>query len=228
MAKLEPYKVEVAGYGGRAAAHHDTGSIIPYAIQNVFLLLGPTLFAASIYMVLGRIIRCLHAESHSLIRINWLTKVFVSGDVLSFLIQGGAAGLMVSGSNSKMGSNIVVVGLLIQVMMFCFFILTSVIFEIRMYRRPTAKTFAGGLDWKKHLRTLYALSALVLIRSVFRVFEYAAGSNGYLMEHEWPIYVFDALLMFSVMVIWAIWHPGTLQKFLEEENAQIRMDHELR
>lgn len=135
---------------------------------------------------------------------------------------------MVSGSNSKMGSNIVVVGLLIQVVMFCFFILTSVVFEVRMYRRPTAKTFAGELDWKKHLRTLYALSALILIRSIFRVFEYAAGSNGYLMEHEWPIYVFDALLMLSVMVIWAIWHPGILQKFLEEESAQMRMDHELR
>lgn len=97
-------------------------------------------------MVLGRIIRCLHAESHSLIRINWLTKVFVSGDVLSFLIQGEAASLMVSGSNSKMGSNIIVVGLLIQVAMFCFFILTSVIFEVRMYRHPTAKTFARELD----------------------------------------------------------------------------------
>lgn len=47
------------------------------------------------------------------------------------------------------------------------------------------------------------------------------------MEHEWPIYVFDALLMLSVMVVWAMWHPGTLQKFLEEESAQTRMDHEL-
>ncbi|OQD91871.1 hypothetical protein PENSOL_c047G07669 [Penicillium solitum] len=146
MAELEPYKVEVAGYGGRATAHHEAGSIVPYTIQNVFLLLALTLFAASIYMVLGRIIRCLHTKSHSLIRINWPTKVFVSGDVLSFLIQGGAAGLMVSGSNSKMGSNIVVVGLLIQIAMFCFFILTSVIFEVRMYRRPTARTFAGELD----------------------------------------------------------------------------------
>lgn len=220
--------VEVIGYAGRATAHHQTGSIMPYAVQNVFLLLGPTLFAASIYMVLGRIIRCVHAETHSLIRINWLTKVFVSGDVFSFLIQGGAAGLMVSGSNAKMGSNIVVVGLLIQVLMFCLFILTSVVFEVRMHQRPTAKSFNAELDWKTQLRTLYILSALILIRSVFRVFEYIEGTDGYLMEHEWTIYIFDAVLMLLVMIVWAIRHPGVLQKFLQQEKAQMRMDHELR
>ncbi len=31
----------------------------------------------------------LHAERFSLIRINWLTKFFVLGDVISFLLQSG-------------------------------------------------------------------------------------------------------------------------------------------
>jgi hypothetical protein len=61
----------------------------PYIIQSLLLLLAPTLFAASIYMVLGRIIRLTDGEEHSLIRANFLTKVFVAGDVLSFLNQSG-------------------------------------------------------------------------------------------------------------------------------------------
>lgn len=60
-----------------------------YIIQSILLLLGPTLFAASIYMILGRLVVLLEAESHSMIRPRWLTKVFVLGDLLSFFAQGG-------------------------------------------------------------------------------------------------------------------------------------------
>ena len=38
-------------------------------------------------MVLGRIILLTDGEVHSLIRKKWLTKIFVTGDVLSFLVQ---------------------------------------------------------------------------------------------------------------------------------------------
>lgn len=189
---------------------------MPYSIQSVFLLLGPTLFAASVYMALGRIIRCVHAEKYSLIRINWLTKVFVMGDVLSFLVQGGASGLMVSGNNAKLGSDIVVAGLIIQVLMFCFFIVTSVAFQVRMTRCPTPESFDERFKWKSHLRVLHAISLLILIRSLFRVVEYVQGNDGYSLTHEWTLYVFDSTLMFAVMLIWAIWYPGDLQGFLKQ------------
>ena len=57
-------------------------------MQTLLILVAPALFAASIYMVLGRIILLVDGEQHSLIRKRWLTKIFVTGDVLSFLMQG--------------------------------------------------------------------------------------------------------------------------------------------
>lgn len=83
--------VEVVGYIGRILSSRESPNwtLNPYIIQSLLLLLAPALFAASIYMVLGRIIRLVEAESHSLIRVNWLTKIFVTGDVLSFLVQSG-------------------------------------------------------------------------------------------------------------------------------------------
>jgi hypothetical protein len=202
--------VEVIGYGGRAAAHDRTNKIMPYCIQNVFILLGPVLFAASIYMTLGRIIRSIRAEHHSLIRVNWLTKVFVMGDVLSFVVQGSAAGLMATGSNAEMGKNIVIAGLMIQVIMFGFFIVTSMVFQIRMHHHPTPQAFHQAIPWKSYMYSLYAVSLLIMIRSVFRVIEYAMGQDGYLLSSEWPMYIFDSLLMFAVMVIWGVWYPGKL------------------
>jgi hypothetical protein len=39
-------------------------------------------------MCLGRIILITDGEQHSVIRGKWLTKIFVVGDVLSFIMQG--------------------------------------------------------------------------------------------------------------------------------------------
>jgi hypothetical protein len=61
----------------------------PYIIQAIFLLVAPALYAATIYMQLGRIITMTDGESHALISRKWMTKIFVTGDVLSFFLQGG-------------------------------------------------------------------------------------------------------------------------------------------
>jgi len=83
--------VETIGYVARAinAKQTPNWSTTPYAIQSLLLLLAPPLFAASIYMILGRIIRLINGDALSLVRPKWLTKTFVFGDVISFLVQSG-------------------------------------------------------------------------------------------------------------------------------------------
>ena len=58
-------------------------------MQTLLLLVAPALFTASIYMVLGRLILLTDGEAFAPIRARWLTKIFVCGDTLSFLVQGG-------------------------------------------------------------------------------------------------------------------------------------------
>ena len=79
--------VELVGYLARAWAQKNTDKLIPYAIQVVLILIAPALMAASIYMTLSRLMRGIEAERLSFIPIRWLTKIFILGDVLSFLIQ---------------------------------------------------------------------------------------------------------------------------------------------
>jgi hypothetical protein len=82
---------EFLGYIGRALSSQESPdwTLGPYIMQTLLLLVAPALFAASIYMVLGRIILLVDGEKHSLIRKKWLTKIFVAGDILAFLTQGG-------------------------------------------------------------------------------------------------------------------------------------------
>ncbi len=83
--------VEFVGYIGRAVSTTETPdwTLGPYLVQTLLLLVAPALFAASIYMVLGRIILLVDGEKYSVLPKRWLTKIFVAGDVLSFLLQAG-------------------------------------------------------------------------------------------------------------------------------------------
>jgi RTA1 like protein. len=64
------------------------------------------------------------------------------------------------------------------------------------------------------MSALYAASVLILIRSVFRVVEYGEGFDGYLLSTEVFLYIFDALLMFSVMMIFLAIHPSEVNCLL--------------
>lgn len=81
--------VEIIGYINRAIASTQTPdwTLGPFIAATLTLLLAPALYAASIYMELGRIIRAVDGEHQCIIRLRWLTKIFVTGDVFSFLVQ---------------------------------------------------------------------------------------------------------------------------------------------
>ena len=69
---------EAGGYAARAvSANQNPGPYTqnPYIVQTLLLLVAPTLFAASIYMELGRIVIMTGGESALFIRRSWLTKV---------------------------------------------------------------------------------------------------------------------------------------------------------
>jgi hypothetical protein len=70
-----------------SSAESPNWTVPVYSLQTILLLVAPALFAASIYMELGRIILVTDGESHTVIRKRWLTKIFVVGDIISFLMQ---------------------------------------------------------------------------------------------------------------------------------------------
>ncbi|KAJ5737767.1 uncharacterized protein N7483_002892 [Penicillium malachiteum] len=208
---------EAIGYVARAISANESPnySVMPYALQSLFILLAPSLFAASIYMILGRIIRLVDGDCNSIIRATRLTKIFVCGDVLSFLIQsGGGAMLSIAKTSSslQLGEDVIVAGLIVQIIFFGFFIIVSVIFHKRMNERPTATSLSSAAQWERYMYVLYAASTMIMVRCIYRVIEYIQGSTGTLQSHEYFAYIFDATLMFLVMVIFIIFHPSQILK----------------
>ena len=183
-------------------------------MQAILILVAPALFAASIYMILGRLIRSIRAEHHCLIPVNRMTKLFVAGDVVSFTLQAAGGGIQAAGTLEmyNSGEKVIIAGLWVQIVIFGFFVVVSVLFNVRLARAPTIPSARGDVPWKRHLAMLYVASGLILVRSVFRVVEYLQGNKGYLISHEIFLYIFDAVLMAGVMAIFAIWYVGDLEK----------------
>ncbi|EOA85280.1 uncharacterized protein SETTUDRAFT_91668 [Exserohilum turcica Et28A] len=159
---------ETTGYAARIAAHHNTTSLAPYILQSTLILLAPILFAASIYMVLGRLIQRTDSAGYALVRVTWLTKLFVGGDVVCFLIQGGGAGLLAgatTASGFQRGETLILGGLVLQIIVFGFFVAVAATWHCRLRARPTLRS--GEVPWEVMMGLLYMASVCVILRKKF-------------------------------------------------------------
>ncbi|KAG2006460.1 hypothetical protein GB937_008748 [Aspergillus fischeri] len=111
-------------------------------------------------MALARIIRCVGDERSSVIGIDWVTGTLVLHDILTFLVQAGASRII----------DIVIAGLALQWLTSGLFI-TACVFQKHMRRNPTLETLDRTNPWKQHLYSLYTISGLILLRSVFLVIQ---------------------------------------------------------
>ncbi|KAK4445438.1 RTA-like protein [Podospora aff. communis PSN243] len=184
-----------------------------YIIQTVLILLAPALYAASIYMILGRIMILLGAESYAFIKRSLLTKIFVAADVVSFVVQAIGGALISSADTTEevdRGKAIIVVGLFLQIIFFSLFISVTAVFHRRILSRPTRTSQEVSVPWRRYILVLYAVSVLIMVRSIFRVAEFIQGPQGTLMTNEVYLYVFDTVLMFFVSVVFNVYHPSTI------------------
>ena len=160
-------------------------------------------------MYLGRIIAAIDGEEYCFIRPTLLTKIFVSGDIFCFLVQGSGGGLM-SGAKSTsrlhLGENVILAGLVLQIVIFLFFCTIALTFHIRMRQNHTSKTIDVTIPWQRLLLGLYFVSVLITLRNVVRAIEYGMGQDGYFLENEWTTYVFDGAPMAMVLATCMIWY----------------------
>ncbi|UPK90651.1 hypothetical protein LCI18_001586 [Fusarium solani-melongenae] len=218
--------MQIIGYIGRAVSSTESPdwTVKPYVVQTLLLLISPALFAASIYMILGRIIVVTDGESCSPIRRVWLTKLFVFGDVLSFVLQGAGGAMMASGTLDDLhnGERIVIIGFIVQLVFFSLFAVTAGLFHVRFSGALSTKALASAIPWQRYLLVLYIAAGLIMIRSLFRLIEYAQGNAGYLISHEAYLYIFDSVLMFLTMALFAWEHPSQLNAKLQGGATAVR------
>ena len=104
------------------------------------------------------------------------------------MVQAGGAGLLVAADDDagfKRGENIVLGGLMLQILIFGFFVVVAGIWHVRLARQPTAAS--SDIAWAKLMVLLYVSSVCITLRNVARVIEYAMGQVRFLFLslHFW-------------------------------------------
>jgi tellurite resistance protein TehA-like permease len=187
----------------------------------MLILASAPLLAATIYMTLGRLILALDARHLAIMNPRWTTKIYVVIDIASFVCQIMGSAMQTSGDPAgvKQGNTIVIAGLGVQLGAFAIFILMTVVVHRRLNDEPTPTCIRAHVKWRRCFWLLYLVSTLIVIRSAFRLVEFVEGPESRVYGTEAYLYVFDAALMFGVVVAMAVVHPGLLFRVVRKADV---------
>ncbi len=142
-----------------------------------------------------------------------MTKLYVLIDMACLVSQLAGTVMPASGDAHliELSRKIIFGGLLVQLVALLFFCYMTW-HTSRAIGREEPKIFAAdaGVSWKNHFRAIFLTASLVQVRSLIRAVEYGQGEDGFIISHEVFIYLFDAALMFLVMVVFLLIHPSRL------------------
>ena len=110
--------------------------------------------------------------------------------------------------DQKMGENVILGGLGIQLIFFGFFVITTITFHRRIIKKPTVRSSSITSPWRQHILALYVSSLLIMVRSVFRMIEFGMGNDSVLMQSEAYLLGLDGALILIVAVVFLWSHPS--------------------
>jgi hypothetical protein len=205
---------QAIAYIFRVISINTPASLGNYAAWFVLILVAPLWTNAFVYMVLGRMIWNFIPTGTLLGLKAWrFGMVFVVLDIIAFVAQVYGAASAESESNTVAqtlrGLHIYMIGLGVQQA----FILVCVFFAVRLHReilRNNALSSARRSGALRLLYTLYAVLALITLRIVFRLCEYASGLDSTIPNHEVYQYCLDSAPMLLAFVLLSIVHPGRI------------------
>ncbi|GME81675.1 unnamed protein product [Ambrosiozyma monospora] len=206
--------LELIGYIGRVLAHSDPYSLKNYMMNSIGTVISPVFFMAGIYNCFGTTIEIFGRRYSHLKPINY-RRIFISLDVVSFLVQSSGGGLAAKAEsgNANLGFNIMLGGLILQV-------ITMTVFMV-MVGRYFSKVHANrfNLDQKyvgirisgffqAVMWSILAAILLIYIRSIYRVAEMANGWGSDIMHNETLFLVLDGFLCVLAIVLLTVFYPG--------------------
>lgn len=110
------------------------------------------------------------------------------------------------GGNTKPGTDVMVAGIIFQLVSITVFAVCAVDFLRRVLRQKLLRNLQGSV--KPLLFAMVFSIVLIYIRSIYRVIELVQGWTGYLITHEAYFIALDGSMMVPAVGIFNIIHPG--------------------
>ena len=200
-------------------------------LQNLLLLLAGPLVAATMYSTLRQLSSVIMATLPNHLRYMSAVFIFVDAGCLASHLIGALVPISGHPAANEVSEKVLLAGLVAE--LFALTIFFGMTFEIHQ-RVKTAyqiEEICGsdekGVEatkvkgWRKFFMSLEVMAVLLAVRSLVRYMEYAEGNDGFVASHEVFIYLFDAVPLCIIMVLFVVLHPQKLvRERLKDEGRE--------
>ncbi|CAG8949279.1 hypothetical protein HYFRA_00004904 [Hymenoscyphus fraxineus] len=198
--------LEIGGYISRILIHNSPFNNDFFLAYLVMLTIAPAFLTAAIYLCLARIVNIYGAEL-SRFKPRTYTLVFCTCDFISLVLQalGGAiASSADDKKGSELGKNLMLAGLIFQVVSLTLFAGCCGDFALRVFKRKGARNqkyidIVSSRLFKAFLIGLFTSSLTITIRSIYRCVELAGGFNSDLFTGDEAVF----MILEGVMIVLA-------------------------
>ncbi|KAH6614725.1 hypothetical protein B0J18DRAFT_306392 [Chaetomium sp. MPI-SDFR-AT-0129] len=206
------------GFVIRELGAFDYEDLIKFIISTCLIYAAPPLLELSNYNVLGRILY--YAPYHSPIHPGRVISTFAFISFVIEVLNGNgvaySANQSLAASQQDLGRNLLKTALVLQLVVLALFVLLAATFHRRCLRAGLRNP-----NLLNALYTLYASTALLTVRTIFRVAEYWSISQhdfwkpggidvntlSPALRYEWFFWVFECSLMLVNHVLMNVRHP---------------------
>jgi hypothetical protein len=206
----------VVGYAGRVILYNNPFDETGFQMQICCLIISPAFVSAGLYLTLKHIV-INFGESWSRLPPAWYTRIFITGDILSLVLQGAGGGIAATADDGSdlqdIGSNLMVAGVVLQVVvLFCFGALL-VEYTLRTYRRRDQLSAAAMRLFHKTSFRCFIFAIIVgflgiFIRCIYRIPELTGGWGSELMRDETDFIVLEGVMIVMSVLVLTVFHPG--------------------
>jgi hypothetical protein len=187
-----------------------------FTIQICCLIISPAFISAGIYLTLKHFV-INFGEGWSRLRPVWYTRIFIAGDIFSLVLQGAGGGLASaadSGSSTQdVGTDLMIAGVVFQVVLLAFFGYLLTEYVLRTYRRRDQLTAEAMLLFRKtnfrcFMGALVVAYVGIFVRCVYRIPELTGGWRSELMRNEVEFIVLEGVMIVIAVGVLTVFHPG--------------------
>ncbi|KAJ5281726.1 hypothetical protein N7478_007098 [Penicillium angulare] len=192
---------EVAGYVGRILLHKNAYSSTGFETQICTLTMAPAFWSAAIYLTLKHEVNVLGTK-FSPLKPKWYPFIFVSCDLISLSLQGAGGGLAATATTSQgsaTGSDVMLAGIVWQVITLTVFGLLSCQFFLLVKGTPKYQLSVDAQKLWEDRKFWFFWWGVVLaftttyVRCVYRIAEMAGGWRNKIMQDETGFIIFESV-----------------------------------
>lgn len=210
---------EVIGYVGRVLLHSNPYSQVGFDMQICCLIISPTFISAAIYLTLKHVTLAFGPE-YSRLKPKFYTWIFICCDMFTLILQGAGGGIAASAktdSMQKIGNDLMLAGIVLQVAILLAFAAASADFLLRlshslkatnMTMSPEAYSLLLDTKFRAFVAGLLLAFVAIFIRCCYRIAEMAGGWANPIMQNETDFIVLDGVMVLVASLCLTVLHPG--------------------